>query len=194
MITVTTVVEHIFCPKFTYYGHVLGLKQFEDKRGTVTAGRNFHIKHEKTNTSFMIGNRRKNGKKLIAIQFYSIKYNLSGKIDEAIETADEIILIERKYSDTAIIGETIKVQIGLLSVLIEENLKKPVNNAIVIFSKNKRQTFEIKIDNQIKNYALKKLEEVIKIIKTGAIPDSWFDNRCIHCCYRRVCPIGSLNT
>ncbi len=31
VISVTTVAEHVFCPKFTYYGHVLGLNQYEEK-------------------------------------------------------------------------------------------------------------------------------------------------------------------
>jgi hypothetical protein len=42
VISVTTVAEHVFCPKFTYYGHVLGLKQYEEKRGSVKAGKTLH--------------------------------------------------------------------------------------------------------------------------------------------------------
>ena len=52
-----------------------------------------------------------------------------------IETKDEIILIERKYTDYIEISNTIRVQLGLLSILLEENLGKPVNKAMVIISK-----------------------------------------------------------
>ena len=74
---------------------------------------------------------------MVAFHFYSKKYNFSGKIDEAVETSKEIILIERKYSDNPIIGDTMKTQLGLLSILLEENMHKPVKQAIVIFSKKK---------------------------------------------------------
>jgi len=75
------------------------------------------------------------GRKIVGIKFFSKSLSRSGKIDEAIETKDEVILIERKYSDYIEIGNTIKVQLGLLSLLIYENLHKPVKTAIVIFSK-----------------------------------------------------------
>lgn len=78
------VVEHVFCPKFTYYGQILGLNQYEGKRGTVISGKELHLKHEKTNLRFLPMNLR--GKKLVASRFYSKKYNFSGKIDEAVES------------------------------------------------------------------------------------------------------------
>ena len=31
------------------------------------------------------------------------------------------------------------------------------------------------------------------LILSGIIPDSSFDNRCLNCCFRRICPTGSLN-
>jgi CRISPR-associated exonuclease Cas4 len=131
-ITVTDVVEHAFCPKFTYFGLVLGLKQYEEKRGTVMAGRRMHSKHEKTNLFYLPHNIK--GKKLVSLKFYSKKYDFVGKIDEAVETNDEVVLVERKYSDNIIIGPTLKVQLGLLAILVEENIHKPVRRAIVIFS------------------------------------------------------------
>ena len=44
------------------------------------------------------------------MKLFSNKLLLSGKIDEAIETKDEIILIERKYTDYIEISNTIRVQ------------------------------------------------------------------------------------
>lgn len=191
-ITVTDVVEYTFCPKFTYYGLVLGLKQYEEKRGTVMAGRQMHSRHEKINLAYLP--QHMEGKKLTSLKFYSKKYNLAGKIDEAIETDNEVVLIERKYSDNAIIGSTLKVQIGLLAILIEENIHKPVRKAIIIFSKKKREQVIVKIDQTITSYALKMLYNTKKVMRTGLNPSSKFDSRCLNCCYRKICPVGSLNT
>lgn len=191
ILSVTDVVEHAFCPKFTYYTSVLGLKQYEEKRGTVSAGRNLHQRHEKINKSYLPRNLK--GHKIISHRFYSQRLNLVGKIDEAIETADEFILIERKYTDNTRIGKTLKVQLGLLSILIEENTNKPVKRAIVIFSKNTRITKIVQIDDSIKKLALEMLDRTKGIILKGVLPFSRFDNRCLNCCFRKICPTGSLN-
>ena len=191
-LTVTDVVEYSFCPKFTYFINVLGLDQYEQKRGTVSAGRKLHQMHERNNPNYSLQSNK--GKKLVARQFYSEKLDLSGKIDEAIEMDKEIILIERKYSDIYDISNTIQIQLGLLSILIEENLGKPVKNAIVIFNKTKRKQISVTIDDTLKNQSLEMLEKTKKIIQTGIMPDADFDNRCLNCCFRKICPVGSLNS
>lgn len=189
-ITVTDVVEHAFCPKFTYYGHVLGLEQFEEKRGTVQSGKKMHKRHEETNAFYIPHGLR--GKKIIGLKLYSKKLGLVGKIDEAIESENEITIIERKYSDHITLGDTLKVQLGLLAMLLEENLAKPVKIGIIVFTKERREAVTVIIDNSIREKALSMLDGVKEIIKTGKSPKSNFDGRCLNCCYRKVCPIGSL--
>ena len=192
MISVTTVVENVFCEKFTYYGEVLGLLQYEEKRGAVISGKSFHKRHEKTNQKFTLNNMQ--GKKIISTKFYSKKHDFLGIIDEAIELDDQVVLIERKFSNYSKMYDTVKVQIGLLAILLEENLKKPVNKAHVIFHKDKRDEIIIPIDSEIKNFAIKMLKRTNKTIDTGIMPESHYDSRCINCCYRKICPVGSLNT
>jgi CRISPR-associated exonuclease Cas4 len=191
VLTITDVVEHVFCPKFTYYSSVLGLRQFEEKRGTVKAGKTLHQRHETTNKDYTP--QPFSGKKLVGTKYYSRKLDLSGKIDEAVETNDEIILIERKYADATELHDTLKVQLGLLSIIIEENIGKPVKTAQVIYSKQNRVVKNYEIDESIKKFALEMLEETKKVILRGIIPSSSFDNRCLNCCFRKICPTGSLN-
>jgi CRISPR-associated exonuclease Cas4 len=190
LITVTDVVENAFCPKFTYYSLVLGLRQYEEKRGTVMAGRSLHTRSEKDNPSHVP--KMAGGKKLIALQLYSTRLGLSGKIDEAYETGSEIVLVERKYTDFTIITDTLKTQVGLLSILLEENRNKPVTRAFVVFQKSKRVVKEIKLTQELKDFALQKLESVKQIIASGISPDAHYDARCLDCTYRKVCPTGSL--
>ncbi len=191
-LTVTDVVEYAFCPKFTYFINVLGLGQFEQKRGSVSAGRKLHNRHERSNLDYVPQGFK--GKKIIACKFFSEKYELSGKIDEAIDMENEIILIERKYSDNHKIYPALRIQLGLLSVLIEENMCKPVRKAIVIFNKTQRKVIHVIIDDSIRDESLAMLNDVKKIIKSEIMPESEFDNRCLNCCFRRICPTGSLNS
>ncbi len=185
-LSVTNVVEHAFCPRFTYFQLVLGIEQHEGKRGTVLAGRTFHSRHATTNRGYKI--RRLDGKKLTEILLYSDKYQFSGKIDEAIETSDEVLIIERKYSDYTIKGPTIKTQLGLLAILAEENFGKQAKRAIIVFNKTTRIERQIKITDNIKKLALSTLQKTRHVLSSGLIPSSKHDNRCLNCCYRKICP------
>ena len=65
------------------------------------------------------------------------------------------------------IEKNIQLVISDLSILLEENIEKPVNLAIVIFSKNERKIIKLKIDHDMKIFALNKLEEVKKLYRRG---------------------------
>lgn len=122
------VVHYAFCPIFGYFDCILELKQHEENRVTVIVGRKSYKKHEIENNSYV---SKIWGNKHTSLQFYSQNHNFIGKIDEAIETDRESILIVRKYSDNVIIRETMLVQIGLLGILLSEYLRKPVKSYIV---------------------------------------------------------------
>lgn len=185
-INVTNAVEHAFCPRFTYFQMVLGIEQREEKRGTVQSGRTFHRKHSTTNKHYNI--KHLNGTKQTELLLYSKRHSFSGKIDEAIESDEEILLIERKYSDYIIIGPTVKTQLGLLSILAEENIGKKVKKAIVVFNKKERIEVPINITEKIKHDALLMLQKTKHTIISGDMPYSKHDNRCLNCCYRKICP------
>lgn len=193
LLTVTDVVEYAFCKKFTYYTHVLGLKQYEEKRGTVMAGRKIHESYERTNRTY-IPYALRNARKYINIQLHSSRLGLTGKADEVLELSKTLILIERKYSEGRVIHDTQRTQIGLLALLLEENLGKPVTKAIIIFLKGEKTRIEIQIDEKIKSFALEMLAGARKVIDSGTSPVENYDARCGNCCFRKICPVGSLNT
>jgi len=189
-LTITNAVEHAFCPKFTYYELVLKLKQYEEKRGTVLAGREFHNRHASTNKNYIP--KGIEGGKTIELQMFSKIHSFVGKVDTVIETPTEIIIIERKYSDHVEVGPTLKTQLGLMAILIEENLNKKVNKAIIVFDRAKRLEVTFEITSDVRQFALSVLEATREVITTGVAPPSFFDRRCVNCCYRKVCPVGSL--
>jgi len=185
-LTVTNAVEHAFCPRFTYFQLVLGIDQKEEKRGTVQTGRAFHRRYTKINKNYKI--KKLNGKKLTELLLYSKKHLFSGKIDEGIETENRVLIVERKYSDYVIIGPTLKTQLGLLSILAEENTGKKVTQAVVIFDKKKRVEVPVKITKKLKQTALLTLQKTRDTINSCDMPYSKHDNRCLNCCYRKICP------
>jgi len=168
----------------------MGLRQYEEKRGTVLAGKDLHRRHETENKSYVptdIG-----GKKIIGLYLYSQKLGLSGRIDEVIDNGVELVLIEWKYSDHATISDTLRVQLGLLSLLLEENFKKPVTHARVIFAKNTRKSMDVQLDTSTKDFALKILHQVKETVMSGTEPQELPDGRCLDCCFRKICSVGSI--
>jgi len=189
-LSITDAVEHAFCPKFTYYQLVLGLRQYEEKQGSVEAGRVYHSRHASTNLTYIP--RKLEGRKLVDVKLFSQIHMFSGKIDEAIETREEVTIIERKYSDYVNIGTTIRTQLGLLSILLEENLKKKARRAIVVFERTRRDEIQVNITEEMRKMALSVLQETKEVLNSGLCPVAQYSNRCITCSYRKICDIGSL--
>lgn len=193
MISVTNVVEHCFCPRFTYYSLILGLAQFEGKRGTVRAGRKLHKQYEKTNVSY-IPSGFANAKKITEAKLYSSKHEFVGIVDQAYVGNGSITLVERKFTDSTVIWPTVRVQVGLLSILLEENYGMPVSKCILVFSKSKRVVKDLLVTDSLKNDALAMLEKTRQTIDTCVVPDADPSAKCNHCCYRNVCDVGSFYT
>ena len=183
-------VEHSFCPKFTYFGKVLGIKEHEEIRGTVIAGKLYHLNKAVTNKNYIPVDIVK-GEKIIEKTYFSKKFDYLGKIDQAIISNDSVTIIEFKYGNK-FIGKTLLVQLGLQALLLEENLKKECKEALVEFIKDKTGYITVPITEELKNSAITELYETKEVIEKAELPFSRYDNRCIDCSYKRICPVGSL--
>lgn len=45
-ITITHVLEHLFCPRFTYFEHVLAIPERQENRWKVQKGREVHLEQQ----------------------------------------------------------------------------------------------------------------------------------------------------
>lgn len=189
-LTVTDVYEHAFCPKFTYFELVLGVPQHEERHGSVIRGRQIHRNREYRNPCYKPRETPK-GTVHNEVLLHSKKYNFSGKIDRFIEREDSCILVEVKNS-RPFLGKTVKVQIGLLAVLIEENFNKPCELALVRFLRGAHTKRWIEVTDELKGLALEELNATQEVIKSGLMPFSEYSKRCLDCCYRRNCPVAHL--
>jgi hypothetical protein len=50
-LTVTHVLEHLFCPRFTYFEYVLGVPERQERRLLVQKGRQAHEERKRINPS-----------------------------------------------------------------------------------------------------------------------------------------------
>ena len=189
-ITISDVVEHAFCPKFTYFGKVLQIPEHEEKRGSVIKGKSLHATKEVENKKYVPA-KIPNGTKFSELQLHSSKHGFVGKIDQLVDSGDQIYLIEVKYA-RPFIGKTLLMQVGLQATLVEESLGKPCRSALVEFVQNGRRTISLDITEEVKKSAIQELEATKQVVARETMPFSKYSRRCDDCCYRRICPVALL--
>jgi len=189
MITPSELIEHLFCPRFTYFMHCLKIPQHEELRYKVLKGRELHDKREKTNVDYL---RKRLGciRKEVTVYIASRNLRVRGIIDEVLLLADGTAApLDYKYTEYSdFIYRTHKVQSTVYALLIMENYRLPVRRGYICYTRSKNVVKEIVYKQADFDFAREKIEELFDIIVKGYYPKrtSW-SNRCIDCCYRNIC-------
>src|SRR5947208_1732061 len=86
-LTVTHLLEHLYCPRFTYFEYVLAVPERQGKRPLVQKGREVHVERRRTNPSYL---RKKLG--VVGRQFdvslSSVELGVRGSVDEVLTLVD----------------------------------------------------------------------------------------------------------
>ena len=83
LLTVSDVLEHLYCPRFTWFEKYQMLPEFQERRAKVQMGRSLHETRENTNRSYL--RKRLNAvDKRIDVSLVSERYCLRGRIDEVL--------------------------------------------------------------------------------------------------------------
>ena len=113
IITISDVLEYLFCPRFIYYMHCLDIPQHEESRFKVMKGREVHEKKLITNPDYL---RKKLGvvKKEMNVFVASKQHHIKGIIDEVLILDDGTAApFEYKYAEFKdTIFQTYKYQTG----------------------------------------------------------------------------------
>lgn len=189
MITPSEIIEHLFCPRFTYFMNCLNIPQHEEQRYKVLKGRELHERREKTNVDYL---RKRLGvvDKEISVYIASRSLGVRGVIDEVLHLSDGTLApLDYKYTEyTDFTFQTHKVQSTLYAMLIMENYKKPVNRGYIYYAREGFKVKEMLYTKEDFCYAKDIIREIFDIIQKGYYPKKtrWW-NRCIDCCYRNIC-------
>lgn len=189
MITPSEVIEHLFCPRFTYFMNCLDISQHEELRYKVLKGRALHEKREVENREYI---RKKLGcvSKDISVYIASRNLRVRGVVDEVLELDDGTFApLDYKfteYNDWTF--ETHKIQSVLYALLIMENYNKPVRKGFICYTKSNNKIKEIIYTDKDFCYAKEVVDEIFDVILKGFYPkETKYQNKCIDCCYRNIC-------
>jgi CRISPR-associated exonuclease Cas4 len=187
-ITPSELIEHIYCPRFTYFMKCLGIRQYEEQRFKVQLGREKHL-DKKTQNAKQIRKRINGVSKEQEKYLVSKKYGIKGIVDEIYLLGDgSYAPLDYKfaeYKDKEF--DTYKTQMGLYSLMIEEQYEAKVNKLFLVYLRSKSLLKEVKFDDKLRSKCFKYIEDYKRVI-TGVYPKPTASKaRCIDCCYRNIC-------
>lgn len=191
MLTPTEVLEHIWCPRFTWFMNVQHIPQHEENRYKVLKGRAIHTRKATENKAYL---RRKMGvvDKQIDVYLASPQLRLRGIVDEILWLKDgSLAPLDYKYtiaSEHDKVFKTHQTQIRIYALLAEAVYKQEVTKGFVAYIRGQNKFYEVPVSPDDRAEINLILDDIFDILQTGRLPRrSRQTSHCLDCCYRNIC-------
>lgn len=188
-VTVSDALEYLFCPRFIFFMHCLGIAQREERRYKVLKGRELHETREKVNRDY-VRKRLNCVAKEISVYLTSHKYQFKGEVDEVLFLEDGTAApMDYKYAEwKETVYRTHKYQAALYGLLIMERYGVEVKRGFVCYTRSNNYVAEIDLRQKDFERAKQIVREILMIIQKGYYPDGTKQKaRCVDCTYRNIC-------
>ena len=186
-ITPSDIIQYLYCPRFTYFQHVLDIPQFEEKSYKAMRGRHLHDYKQDTNKEYL---RKTIGVTDKLQEQYLTNDRLRGMVDEVL-TLDDGTMAPldykfAKYKDR--IYNTYKTQLYCYAWLIEENFDAEVKRGFLVYTRSKHKLIEVPVSDKAKKDVKDTADQIIDIIQRNRFPKATkYKKRCRGCTYRNIC-------
>ncbi len=188
LFTVSDVLEHLFCRRFTYFEKYLQLPEFQERREKVKRGRALHAVREATNRSYL---RKRLGvaDKKIDVSLVSPRLHLRGRVDEVLFFDDGTAgPLDYKFArNPGRIYRTLRMQSAIYALLIRENFPQAVRRGYLVYTRSNNRTMEIRYTPEDFQQIGRIVGEMLAIVQRGQLPARAPPSRCADCCFRRIC-------
>ena len=188
-VTVTHILEHLYCPRFTYFEYVLGIPERQERRELVQKGRQIHAERRRINPTYL---RKKLG--VVARQFdvplASPGVGVRGSVDEVLTLEDGTRApFDYKFAEyPGQVYHNHKVQSALYGLLIHDVFGVPVRRGFLCFVRSHHRVITLEHGEADFEEAKAVVQEVLAVIRTGMFPEGTrWQARCRDCCYRNIC-------
>jgi len=186
---VTHILEHLFCPRFTYFEYVLQVPERQGLRPLVQKGRQVHEERRHVNPHYL---RKKLGvvQRAFDVPLASAALGVRGSVDEVLTLADgSMAPFDYKFAEAPReVFHNQKMQSALYGLLIQEMFQVPVCRGFLCYTRSKHRIVTLEHTEADFEEAKQIVAEVLAVIQTGRFPraTSW-KARCRDCCYRNIC-------
>lgn len=186
-ITPSHIIQYLYCPRFIYFEHVLGIPQFEEKNYKVMRGRDLHDERLERNKQYL-------RKRIGVVDRYDDQYLtndlLRGRIDEVLLLEDgSMAPLDYKFAEYKDqVFSTYRTQLYCYAWLIEENFARPVYRAFLVYTRSKHKLIEVSIESEDKKVVQKAARDIGQIIAGNRFPKATkYKRKCLSCTYRNIC-------
>lgn len=188
-LTVTHVLENLFCPRFTYFEHVLAVPERQERRLLVQKGRQTHEERRQINPTYL---RKKLGvvNRQFDVPLASARLGVRGSVDEVFTLADgSMAPFDYKFAeDRGRVYHNQKMQSVLYGLMIREMFQQPVHRGYLCYLRSKHKVVTIEFGDADILEAEGVLRDILDVIQTGRFPRATTcKSRCRDCCYRNIC-------
>ncbi|TQD23806.1 CRISPR-associated protein Cas4 [Methanolobus vulcani] len=189
IITISDVLEYLFCPRFIYFMYCLDIPQHEENRFKVIKGRDVHKKRQMTNREYV---RKKLNciSKESEVYVVSKAHHIKGIVDEVLFLEDNTAApLEYKFAEYKDkVFSTYKYQLVLQALLIKENYNIEVQKGYICYTRSNSMIKELAFKLSDFKKANDIITDIIQIVDKGKYPKATKSkNKCIDCCYRNIC-------
>lgn len=189
MITPSEVLEHVYCPRFTWFMTVQNIPQHEETRFKVLKGREVHRRRATENRDYL---RRKIGavRREIEVYLASPTLRLRGIVDEVLWLKDGTMApLDYKYTESReTVFKTHETQIVLYAMLIQDVYQQTVTRGFVAYVRDGSELLEVPVTEAAITQARWLIGQIFDIIRTGRLPARASSRlRCEDCCYKNIC-------
>lgn len=186
-LTPSHIIQHLYCPRFTFFEYVLGIPQYEEKHYKVMRGRNMHEIKLVQNKDYL---RKRVGAVNKHLDQYLTNTFLRGRVDEVVELTDGTLApLDYKfaiYEDLVYL--TYKTQLHCYAVLIEDNFEKAVKKGFLVYVRSKNKLIALDISDKDKKLIRESIKNIQYIIQENQYPRATKHKaRCVGCTYSNIC-------
>lgn len=187
-IIASDILEHLFCPRFTYFQGYLQVPQHEEKRFKVQKGRTVHENKVQVNPDYL---RKKLGcierKKSV---YLSSERGMRGIVDEVLflddGTAAPLDFKYAEYKDRTFKNH--KYQLTFYAQLIKDHFQVLVNRGFIVYTRSRNKLIEVPITERMYSELDSIIRDLLDVLQKGVYPKpTKYKARCGDCCYRNIC-------
>jgi CRISPR-associated exonuclease Cas4 len=187
-LTPSLLIEHLYCPRYTFYEQVLKVPQYEEKFYKVLRGRELHDRKLEDSKDYL---RKKIGAVQKWVDQYMTNDLIRGRLDEVLLLSDGTMApLDYKFAEyDDKVHVTYEIQLYCYAWLIEENFQKPVNKGFLVYTRSKNKLIEVAIPPDAKEMVKQAALEIMEIIEKSKFPRGTKQKKkCETCTFRNICP------
>ncbi|CAH1002441.1 hypothetical protein LEM8419_03320 [Neolewinella maritima] len=186
-ITPSHIIQHLYCPRFTYFEWVLRLPQNEEKYSKVLRGRQLHDERLERNKGYL---RKRLGVVSRLDDQYLTNDFLRGRIDEVLELEDGTFApLDYKFAEYKDrVFSTYLTQLYCYALLIKSIFGKSVTRGFIVYTRSNNKVVELPTPELALDGVRQTAAEIREVVENNTFPRATkYKKRCLTCTYRKVC-------